>query len=137
MENELNPSDKNELTASIVKAVVDKIIPERKVEKELSLDDFKNQVIELQKALKNLDKKEDFRKGDLVEWKPLLKNRNHPEYSQPAIVIEVLQKNIVDAESDAGSPFFKETLNIKLGMFIKERFLTFYYDKNRFQHYKS
>lgn len=31
-----------------------------------------------------------FHEGDLVRWKPELKNRKKPEYGEPAIVIRVL-----------------------------------------------
>ena len=50
--------------------------------------------------------------------------------------MEVLKEPIADSSGDSGQSSFKELLNLKLGTLIKDgkekRFITFYYDGNRF-----
>ncbi|MBK1642594.1 hypothetical protein CKO12_12045 [Chromatium okenii] len=79
-----------------------------------------------------------FAVGDLVTWKPGLKNRRLPRYANPAIVVEVLQTPVLDCENDSASTYFREPLNLVLGMFYEEgairgEFLTWHYDSRRFQ----
>jgi hypothetical protein len=51
-------------------------------------------------------------------------------------VIAVLDEPIVTNEDASGSPYFRETLDIILGILVnQETFLTFYYDSRRFEVY--
>lgn len=79
-----------------------------------------------------------FRVGDIVVWRNGLKNRTYPDYGTPAIVVEVLSPPLIDTIDDSGSAYFRESLNLRLGV-IDERgdFLTFVYDGRRFEHYKD
>lgn len=75
-----------------------------------------------------------FKPGDLVQWKQGFKNKKLPHYGQPAIVIEVLENPIHDTSEDAGSPYFREPLDIVLGLIDESGdFLIFHYDKRRFK----
>lgn len=80
------------------------------------------------------------RPGDTVVWKEGLRNRLWPSYGKPAIVIEVLDPPVFDAEKNSGSPYFREPLSITLGTFIEEGphrgdFMVWHVDGRRFQHW--
>lgn len=79
-----------------------------------------------------------FNEGDLVCWKPGLRNRRHPAYGTPAIVLEVLEQPIFDSEQESGSTYFREPFDLVLGLIWNERpargeFLAFHANSARFQ----
>ena len=79
-----------------------------------------------------------FAPGDLVTWKPGLKNKRHPHYGQPAVVIEVLDTPVLDREDEAGSTYFREPLDLVLGLIWdsdpgRGELISFHYDSRRFQ----
>lgn len=85
-----------------------------------------------------LSRHEPLTPGMIVRWKPGLRNYRWPEYSQPAIVLEVLSEPILDHDHDAGSAYFRERLDLVLGLFIDKPevrgdLLAFHYDSRRFQ----
>ena len=93
-------------------------------------------VSQLQTVYSRFIQKNYFQVGQLVKWKENLKNRELPYKNQPAIVIAVLDEPIVTNEDASGSPYFRETLDIILGILVnQETFLTFYYDSRRFEVY--
>ncbi len=76
--------------------------------------------------------------GELVTWKPGLKNKRYPRYGHPAVVIEVLETPLLDREDDAGSTDFREPLDLVLGLIWDDgpsrgELVTFHYDSRRFQ----
>lgn len=76
--------------------------------------------------------------ADLVTWKPGLKNRRVPRSDQPAVVLEVLAEPVFDSEKDSGSPYFREPLDVVLGLFVDDGphrgdFLNWHFDSRRFQ----
>jgi crotonobetainyl-CoA:carnitine CoA-transferase CaiB-like acyl-CoA transferase len=72
--------------------------------------------------------------GQVVKWKTGLKNKRLPKVGQPAIVMEVFEKPITPDERDSGSPYYLEPLDLILGVVDEDRdFVTFYYDKRRFE----
>lgn len=79
-----------------------------------------------------------FAPGDLVTWKPGMKNKRLPRYGQPAVVIGRLEQPVFDGEMEAGSCYFREPLDLVLGM-IWDRdpgrgdLIAFHYDSRRFQ----
>ncbi len=74
-----------------------------------------------------------FKVGDLVKWKNGLKNRKLPKKYQPAVVVAVLDTPILNIEDNSGSPYFREPLDIVLGVVSEDGvFNTYYYDKRRF-----
>lgn len=79
-----------------------------------------------------------FKRGDLVVWKEGLKNKNFPEYGQPAVVIEQLERPIINLSDDSGSSYYREPLDLILAILSGEgQFVTFYYDSRRFQIWTS
>ena len=91
---------------------------------------------QLQTACNNFLKKDAFQVGQLVKWKKNLKNRQLPYISQPAIVVEILDEPVISNEEESGSPYFRENLDIILGILVDdEKFFTFYYDSKRFEAY--
>ncbi|BAZ29385.1 hypothetical protein NIES4074_18300 [Cylindrospermum sp. NIES-4074] len=93
-------------------------------------------IAQLKSACHNFLKKDAFQVGQLVKWKENLKNRTIPYKNQPAIVVETLAEPVVSNEEESGSPYFRETLDIILGILVDDdTFLTFYYDSRRFEAY--
>jgi len=75
-----------------------------------------------------------FSKGQIVKWKKGLKNRRLPKENQPAIVWDVLSEPIIQDDRDAGTPYFREPLDIALALLDKEGDLViFHYDSKRFE----
>ncbi len=95
----------------------------------------KDSIIQLLKeCVVNYNRETSFKAGDIVQWKSGLKNKKIPVYNQPCIVVEVLSDVLFDLEAPIASPYYNETLSIKLGMIAEnEEFFTFYYDKSRFE----
>jgi hypothetical protein len=81
----------------------------------------------------------EFKVGDLVKWKEGLKNKKRPHLNQPAIVIELLGEPLRERQGEeAGSPYYREPLDIILGLFDDDHeFMMFYYDKRRFEPYSE
>lgn len=77
----------------------------------------------------------DYQEGDLVCWKTGLKNRRRPEYREPVIVLEILEKPKYDNSDDAGSPYYMEPLNVRLGLLNQDgdELLTYLFDGRRFR----
>jgi len=72
--------------------------------------------------------------GQIVKWKTGLKNKRLPKIGQPAIVMEVFEKPITPDERESGSPYYLEPLDLILGVVDEDKdFVTFYYDKRRFE----
>lgn len=82
-----------------------------------------------------LNKKYDFKEGDIVTWKPNLKNRTTPNYNEPAIVLEVLESPLFDGSTETGSVYFREPLDVILGVIAEGELISFYFDKRKFQPY--
>lgn len=77
------------------------------------------------------------RPGMLAMWKPGLKNRRFPAYGQPAIVVERLSAPILDHEAEAGVTYYREPLDLLLGILHRDGdFLVYHFDSRRFQPYE-
>jgi hypothetical protein len=78
-------------------------------------------------------RRHEFRPGQLVRWKPELKNRTFPAYGECGVVVRVLPEPVTDGGNDSGTRYFREPLDIVLG-FVDEDgdFITYYYDSRRF-----
>ena len=88
---------------------------------------------------KKLLESHEFKVGDLVKWKEGLKNKKRPYSDQPAIVIQLLEQPLIERQGEeSGSPYYREPLDIILGLFDDDdEFLIFYYDKRRFESYSE
>jgi hypothetical protein len=76
-----------------------------------------------------------FHPGQIVQWKPGMRNRRIPVDGEPAIVMEVLNPPVFDMRPEMeGSNLFREPLTLVLGLSDKNGdFLTFHYDGRRFE----
>lgn len=78
------------------------------------------------------------RPGMLATWKPGLKNRCFPTYGHPAIVVERLSTPILNHETEAGMTYYREPLDLLLGILHREGdFLVYHFDSRRFQPYEA
>jgi len=79
-----------------------------------------------------------FSPGDLVVWKKDLKNRRKPAYEEPAIVVEKLDKAIQDESAEPSSMYFREPLDVILGLVDEDgEFICYYFDSRRFRPFKK
>jgi hypothetical protein len=91
----------------------------------------------LRKVYQKLLEPNEFKVGELVKWKDGLKNKKRPYPNQPAIVVQLLEKPD-QVNEEAGSPYYREPLDIILGLFDDDdEFLMYYYDKRRFEPYSE
>ena len=96
--------------------------------------EVKSRAAELKQRFAIYQKAQTFQPGQLVKWKPHLKNKKRPAYGEPAIVVDVLDMPVFDGEREAGSPYFREPLNIVLGVIdVDGEFSRFHYDSNRLE----
>lgn len=73
-----------------------------------------------------------FKPGDLVTWKAGLRNKMLPDDGQPGIVIEVLAEPVPDAGSDGDSPYFREPLDLAVGVLDPDNdVLVYWFDSRR------
>lgn len=78
-------------------------------------------------------RRHNFQPGQLVCWKPELKNRKYPAYGECGVVVSILQEPVMDAGNDSGSPYFREPLDIVLGFVDGDGdFITYHFDSRRF-----
>jgi len=73
--------------------------------------------------------------GMLAVWKPGLKNRRFPRYGEPVVVVALLDEPIVNPGDESGSPYFREPLDLLLGVVRGDdrEFLVYHADRRRFQ----
>ncbi len=89
---------------------------------------------DLQSRYEEFTTEHDFKPGQLVRWKPGLRNRRSPDYGEAGIVISLLTEPVYDSNPDSGSPYFREPLDILIAILDDDgEFLVFYYDKRRFE----
>ncbi len=79
------------------------------------------------------------RPGMLATWKPGLKNRRFPRYGEPVVVVALLETPIINPGDESGSPYFREPLDLLLGMVRGDdrEFLVYHVDCRRFQPYEG
>jgi hypothetical protein len=83
-----------------------------------------------------LNKDHVFQKGQLVRWKKGLKDRRIPREDEPAIVVRVLDEVIFDEQKESGSPYFKDPLDVVLGVIHEGQFLMYHYNSHKFEPYE-
>lgn len=73
-----------------------------------------------------------FKPGDIVGWKPGMQNKKS---TGPFVVTVVLDAPVLVGDPDkAGSPYFRENLDIKLASLDEDGdFLEYHYDSRRLQ----
>lgn len=79
-----------------------------------------------------------FKAGDIVKWKEGLKNRRRPKINEPAIVIEYRPvADVFTDEKDAGTPYFREPLNLVLGLIDDGELYIYHFDGRRFEPWRA
>jgi len=126
-------NQQSQLSASNLEKVLSALLNEAGLEPQYDANYTQN----LRKVYQKLLEPNEFKVGELVKWKAGLKNKKRPYPNQPAIVVQLLEKpDQVDEE--AGSPYYREPLDIVLGLFDDDdEFLMYYYDKRRFEPYSK
>lgn len=75
-----------------------------------------------------------FEGGSLVRWKPGLRNKRRPELGEVAIVLEVLDDPVLDLTEGSGSTYFREPLDLIIGVLDDQGdLLAFHADSRRFE----
>jgi hypothetical protein len=79
------------------------------------------------------------RPGMLATWKPGLKNRRFPRYGEPVVVVALLDTPIINPGDESGLPYFREPLDLLLGVVRGDdrEFLVYHVDRRRFQPYEA
>lgn len=125
-------------SSKLLAALIDQMAEEKVKEKSWSLDRAAERVGSLRHRFELLTESYRFREGDIVRWKPELKNRKKPEYGEPAIVLELLMDPVYDSERSSGSAYFREPLDIVLGLLDDDdELMFFYFDRRRFEPFDS
>jgi hypothetical protein len=77
-----------------------------------------------------------FQPGDIITWKPGLKNRKIPAYGEPVVVIEVFDAPKYE-DVDAGTPMSLEALTGRFGIIdhVEDDLDCYPVDLARFEHY--
>lgn len=95
-------------------------------------------VKKLKELCSRLHHQSEFKEGDLVKWKPGLKNRNYPAYDEPVIIVSVLDSPVFDpSELTAASPYFREPLSLIIGEIVDKDFVEYHVDARRFELFKN
>lgn len=77
-----------------------------------------------------------FKPGDIIEWKPGLRNRRFPQYGEPFVVVEVLTIPIIDEAAESSGPYWKEPLDLRIGLVGPSGDFSMYYmDSHRVRHH--
>jgi len=92
------------------------------------------QCISLLEAYQTYKSVHNFQVGDFVKFKKGMSCRSVPKEDEVAIVTEVLSEPIFDPlRKSAGSPSFREPLNIRIGVVTDGMFQEFFMDGNRME----
>jgi hypothetical protein len=88
----------------------------------------------LKRAFEHFQTKHSFSPGQLVRWKAGMRDKKLPREGEPAIVIEVLPSPMLDPTTETGAPYFRQPLDIVVGVVGREgELLTFHFDSRRFE----
>ena len=103
------------------------------------LEDLRGDLgVALRERYRLFKRRHDFAPGDLVTWKAGLKHKRFPRYGQPAVVLEVLATPVLDPMTEAGATYFREPLDVVVGVLWDEgtdrgELIAFHFDSRRFQ----
>lgn len=113
---------------------VNSLEEEEDVKKEFNTENIENYIKDLNYCAEEIQTKYEFKKGDLIEWKPKLNNKRWPKKNQPAIVLEVLEEPIIDSSKESSSPYYREPLDLIIGFIFDDGvFISFYVNSKRYR----
>ena len=119
----LDPAERLEVVEQLTRAAKGPDLAEPGAERQALLE-----------AHRRLAERHAFSIGELVRWKPGLRNRPLPECEQLAIVLEVLERPVENAGEPTESPYFREPLDLVLGVIDGDGDLAaFHFDGRRFE----
>jgi hypothetical protein len=76
----------------------------------------------------------EFEPGQLVRWKPQLRNKRLPDYDQQAIVMSTLAEPVINTSEPSDSPYYREQLDLVLGVIDGSGdLICFHFDAHRFE----
>jgi len=78
-----------------------------------------------------------FTVGDLVTWKPGLKNGRYPEKNYPAVVTRLYDNPLSRDDMESGSNHFREPLDLVILVDTGDEVSEFHVDSRRFKPYKG
>jgi hypothetical protein len=88
----------------------------------------------LQQKVDSLLTTSSIKAGDVVRWKKGLKNRKLPKENVCCVVIDVLENPIIQDTRDAGTPYYREPLDLVLAMLDDNSdLILLHYDQRRFE----
>lgn len=96
---------------------------------------LKDNIADLQKKYALFIRRDSLRVGDIVYWKPGLRNRRYPREGTVGIVTRVFPVPLKDeSKNEAGSPYFNEELTVSVGVLDNDGdFVEFTYDGQRLE----
>ena len=107
----------------------------RRFQQASMMDVPQREVATLRERLQLLNAVETFQPGDIVTWKEGLRNKKHPLPGTAGIVVKVYDKPLYDMEVGCGSPYFREPLDIVIGVIDDDGdMICFHNDGRRFTH---
>lgn len=144
----LNMSSENKELSAFKKELRSLFSKSRKLEEvavlikdKLSESDESVSANDLKQRFKKFSEKNTFKEGDIVTWKEGLQDRNLPKENTPAIVVKVLTGDDVVLEESttitAASPYFRNELDLLVGVISNGRFMISHQISSRFEHYKG
>ena len=88
----------------------------------------------IRRLLASLQERHEFKIGQFVRWKDGLKNRTLPNEGVVGIVVELLADPVYP-DRDTGSAYYREPLDMALGLIIGEerQFGVYWFDSRRFE----
>ena len=96
-----------------------------------TIDDPGRRIERLRECFASLSRQHRFAPGQLVTWKPGLKNKRTPREGHPVVVVEVLDVPTRDPDLETGSAYFREPLDIITGEILDDQFLLYHMDSRR------
>lgn len=87
----------------------------------------------LRMAHEVFSQKHTFEEGQLIQFKPGMKDRKAPEVGQPAVVMEVIPELLKDPEAGFGNHYATSQYDMIIGVFLKGDFIQFYADSRRYE----
>ncbi len=115
------------------------ILEDNEIDKHMSLEIQEIVAKKLKEIYKDLLISFEFHLGQLVIWKDGLKNKRRPQVNEPAIVVEIMKEPIFDNEENGGSPYFREPLDMVIGVLDGEieNMSLLHVDKRRFKPFEE
>ena len=95
-------------------------------------------IVQLWEKYSEFCKTESFEAGDLVQWKPGLRNKGGLGDDDFAVVVDVLEDPVFDGAKDSGNPYFREPLDLVVAFLDSDDdFIVLHLDSRRLRKVKE